>query len=215
MLHDVLEGWESRDKARAIMTAHGFGPDKRIKLKLSTRNLPTYRDASVILISQLKEIYIDAELDTVETGVWFAKIARGDYAVGVNELRRWHRPRLEVLAGAGADVLALETIPCLAEVEALLMERERLQSTGIGDGVAIPHTAVEEAETQAAALLLCPKGIDFESYLWGRRSVPAPSFFCGARLAVAGTAVAVATMAVTVTAVALRKGRHWEQQRSH
>ncbi len=48
-------------------------------------------------------------------------------------------------------------------VEALLLERERLQSTGIGDGVAIPHTAVEEAETQAAALLLLPKGIDFES----------------------------------------------------
>ena len=43
-------------------------PDKRLKLKLSTRNLPTYRDASVILISQLKEIFIDAELDLVETG---------------------------------------------------------------------------------------------------------------------------------------------------
>ena len=53
---------KSREKARAIMTAHGFGPDKPLKLKLSTRNLPTYRDASVILISQLKEIFIDAEL---------------------------------------------------------------------------------------------------------------------------------------------------------
>jgi peptide/nickel transport system substrate-binding protein len=42
---------KSREKARAIMVAHGFGPDKRFKLKLSTRNLPTYRDASVILIS--------------------------------------------------------------------------------------------------------------------------------------------------------------------
>jgi PTS system nitrogen regulatory IIA component len=30
-----------------------------------------------------------------------------------------------------------------AQVESLLLERERLQSTGIGDGVAIPHTAVE------------------------------------------------------------------------
>lgn len=48
-------------------------------------------------------------------------------------------------------------------VEALLAEREQLQSTGIGDGVAIPHTAVEEAESQAAALILCPQGIEFES----------------------------------------------------
>jgi homocysteine S-methyltransferase len=47
---------------------------------------------------------------------------RGDYGLTVQELREWHRPRLQVLADAGADVLALETIPCLAEAEALLAE---------------------------------------------------------------------------------------------
>lgn len=50
----------------------------------------------------------------------------GDYDIGVRELRRFHRPRLEVLAAAGADVLAIETVPCLAEVEALLAELELL-----------------------------------------------------------------------------------------
>jgi homocysteine S-methyltransferase len=50
----------------------------------------------------------------------------GDYDLDVAGLRRFHRPRLEVLACAGADVLALETLPCLAEVEALLLELERL-----------------------------------------------------------------------------------------
>ena len=39
-----------------------------------------------------------------------------------DELREWHRPRLEILADSGADVFALETIPCLAEAEALLEE---------------------------------------------------------------------------------------------
>ena len=39
-----------------------------------------------------------------------------------SELRAWHRPRLEVLASAEPDVLALETIPSLAEAEALLPE---------------------------------------------------------------------------------------------
>jgi homocysteine S-methyltransferase len=47
---------------------------------------------------------------------------RGDYDLSVTELRRWHRPRIELLAEAGADVIALETIPCLAEVEALVAE---------------------------------------------------------------------------------------------
>ena len=47
---------------------------------------------------------------------------RGDYDLSVTELRRWHRPRIELLAEAGADVIALETIPCLAEVEAVVAE---------------------------------------------------------------------------------------------
>ena len=47
---------------------------------------------------------------------------RGDYGVSVAELRAWHRPRLELLAEAGADLFACETIPCLAEAEALAAE---------------------------------------------------------------------------------------------
>ncbi len=51
---------------------------------------------------------------------------RGDYGLTVHQLREWHRPRLEILADAGGDVLAVETIPCLAEVEALLTEIQAL-----------------------------------------------------------------------------------------
>ena len=79
-------GSANREKARAVMAAHGFGPNNRLKLKLSTRNLPTYRDASVILISQLKEIYIDAELQLVETAQWVPKLIRRDYALAVSQV---------------------------------------------------------------------------------------------------------------------------------
>jgi PTS system nitrogen regulatory IIA component len=61
----------------------------------------------------------------------------------------------ELLAPAvGVDVQA---------VEQLLAEREQLQSTAIGDGVAIPHTAIDHTDARAAALLLCPKGLDFDA----------------------------------------------------
>ena len=42
--------------------------------------------------------------------------------VGIRELRAFHRPRMAVLAEAGADVLACETVPAAAEAEALLAE---------------------------------------------------------------------------------------------
>ncbi|MBO0883197.1 MAG: homocysteine S-methyltransferase, partial [Mycobacterium sp.] len=45
---------------------------------------------------------------------------RGRYGLSVAQLEAWHRPRLEVLADAGADVLALETIPDVDEAEALV-----------------------------------------------------------------------------------------------
>ncbi|VBA40862.1 Homocysteine S-methyltransferase [Mycobacterium attenuatum] len=45
---------------------------------------------------------------------------RGRYGLSVKALTSWHRPRLEVLAAAGADVLALETIPDVDEAEALV-----------------------------------------------------------------------------------------------
>ncbi|WP_244205406.1 homocysteine S-methyltransferase [Streptomyces bobili] len=45
---------------------------------------------------------------------------RGRYGLTVDELERFHRPRLEVLAAAGPDVLALETVPDAEEAEALL-----------------------------------------------------------------------------------------------
>ena len=53
---------------------------------------------------------------------------RGDYGLDVAGLRAFHRPRLEVLADAGADLLAVETVPCLAEVEAICAE---LDGTGL------------------------------------------------------------------------------------
>lgn len=45
---------------------------------------------------------------------------RGRYGLSVAALRRWHRPRLEILAAAGADVLACETVPDVDEAEALV-----------------------------------------------------------------------------------------------
>ncbi|MFG3658492.1 homocysteine S-methyltransferase [Streptomyces sp. NPDC047706] len=45
---------------------------------------------------------------------------RGRYGLTVRELERFHRPRLEALAAAGPDVLALETLPDTDEATALL-----------------------------------------------------------------------------------------------
>jgi peptide/nickel transport system substrate-binding protein len=74
----------NREQARKLMQKAGYGPDKHLAVKVSTRNLAEYRDPAVILIDQLKSIYIDGELDVVDTAQWFPKVARKDYALGLN-----------------------------------------------------------------------------------------------------------------------------------
>jgi len=73
----------NRIEARGIMQRLGYVPDKRLAVKVSTRDVPGYRDAAVIAISQLREIYIDGELEPIDTANWFPRVIRKDYTVGV------------------------------------------------------------------------------------------------------------------------------------
>jgi homocysteine S-methyltransferase len=90
-------------------------------------------DDTVTLLRRSVELAVNAR---AEAGVDGARVAasvgpygaaradgseyRGRYGLSVAQLADWHRSRLEVLADAGADLLALETIPDLDEAEALV-----------------------------------------------------------------------------------------------
>jgi peptide/nickel transport system substrate-binding protein len=75
---------KSRAEARSLMEKLGYGPDKHLAVTVSTRNLAPYRDPAVILIDQLKQIYIDGVLDPIDTTQWYPKLMRKDYTVGLN-----------------------------------------------------------------------------------------------------------------------------------
>jgi peptide/nickel transport system substrate-binding protein len=75
---------KNREQAREIMKKLGYGPDKRLPLKIATRGISLYKDPAVILASQLKEIWIDADVDIIETSQWFPRVARKNYSVGLN-----------------------------------------------------------------------------------------------------------------------------------
>src|SRR6476646_2662504 len=55
----------SRAEARKSMEKLGYGPNNRLQVTVATRNLAPYRDPAVVLIDQLKQIYIDADLKPV------------------------------------------------------------------------------------------------------------------------------------------------------
>jgi homocysteine S-methyltransferase len=72
-----------------------------------------------------------ANLVAASVGPYGAMLAdgseyRGDYGLSVADLVAFHRPRMEVLASAGPDLFALETVPDLREAEALLIALDGL-----------------------------------------------------------------------------------------
>ncbi|WP_204081263.1 homocysteine S-methyltransferase [Mycobacterium riyadhense] len=96
--------------------ARGIEPDEAVGLLRRSVELAT---------AARDEVAIDGLLVAASVGPYGAALAdgseyRGRYGLSVAALTRWHRPRLEILADAGADVLALETIPDVDEAEALV-----------------------------------------------------------------------------------------------
>jgi PTS system nitrogen regulatory IIA component len=81
---------------------------------------------------------------------------RRDTADGQNG--EFDKPRALTLL---ARMLASGAKVAPGDVERVLLEREQLQSTGIGEGVAIPHGALPQLDTQCASLLIVPEGLDF------------------------------------------------------
>ncbi|MCX4237232.1 homocysteine S-methyltransferase [Streptomyces ortus] len=80
---------------------------------------------------------------------------RGRYGLSVAELERFHRPRVEVLARARPDVLALETVPDADEARALVRAVRGLGvpawlSYSVADGRTRAGQPLEEAFAVAA-----------------------------------------------------------------
>ena len=88
---------KNRTEARRIMEKLGYGPDNRLKVKVSVRDLPFFRDPAVIMIDQLKEAYIDGELEMIDTANWLPKVIRKDYTVGFSAVGGRARPRQQPL----------------------------------------------------------------------------------------------------------------------
>jgi peptide/nickel transport system substrate-binding protein len=118
---------KNRAEAREIMSKLGYGPDKRIAIKVAARNIPAYRDPAVILIDQLKEIWIDGELEPIETANWFPKLARKDYQIGLNNTGSGvDDPDQQFFENYGCGSERNYTGYCNAELENLFIEQSTI-----------------------------------------------------------------------------------------
>lgn len=86
----------------------------------------------------------------------FLTLDRVDPSSGASSKKR-------VLEAIGA--LLASSTPGLTETKVFdkLLERERLGSTGLGQGIALPHARMEGVEQACGALIRLEEGIDFDA----------------------------------------------------
>src|SRR5690349_20150873 len=77
---------KSRAEAQNMMRSLGYGPDNRLNLKIVARNLPDFRDAASITADQLKNIWIDSEVEAVETANFLPKLIGSDFVVALTAI---------------------------------------------------------------------------------------------------------------------------------
>src|SRR6516165_1595731 len=97
---------KNRAEARQIMQKLGYGPGKSVPIKVSTRDLPPFRNTAVLLIDQLKQIDIDGELEIIDTSLYYPKILRKDFTVALNAQTSGPDPdpTLDLFYGCGSSL---------------------------------------------------------------------------------------------------------------
>ncbi|MFE7509785.1 homocysteine S-methyltransferase [Streptomyces sp. NPDC057540] len=138
-----------RAGARVLITSsyqatfEGFarrGAGREEAARLLTRSVELARTAGEAVG---EEVWVAASVGPYGAMLADGSEYRGRYGLTVGALERFHRPRIEVLAEAAPDVLALETVPDADEAEALLRAAE-----GCGVPVWLSYT-VEGGRTRA------------------------------------------------------------------
>jgi peptide/nickel transport system substrate-binding protein len=70
-------------EARKLMVELGYGPANLLRVKVTVQSVQAYRNWAAWALGELKQIYVTGELDVVELGNYYPRMARKEYAISV------------------------------------------------------------------------------------------------------------------------------------
>jgi len=115
---------KNREQARAIMEGLGYTAANPLKINVITRNTPSYRDPSVILLDQLGKIHIAAELEIIESAIYYNTITSKRFTIAMNVTgSAVDDPDQHFYENYACDSIRNYTGYCNREVEALFDEQ--------------------------------------------------------------------------------------------
>jgi len=78
------KGEEGKAQARKLLAEAGFGPANPLKFEMSTRAIAIYVDFASFVVSEFKQIGVDAALKQVDTAQWHPLATRREFQMAAN-----------------------------------------------------------------------------------------------------------------------------------
>jgi peptide/nickel transport system substrate-binding protein len=70
--------------ARQLLASAGYTASNPLRVEMVTRNLAIYRDMAAFVLSELKQVGVEATLRSIDTVEWYAIASRKDFQIGAN-----------------------------------------------------------------------------------------------------------------------------------
>ncbi|HEX6079736.1 MAG TPA: ABC transporter substrate-binding protein [Methylomirabilota bacterium] len=73
-----------RSQAKKLLAEAGFGPSNPLKVEIVTRAIAIYLDFAGFVVSDLKQVGVDATLKQIDTAQWHPMVTRREFQMGAN-----------------------------------------------------------------------------------------------------------------------------------
>ena len=117
---------QDKAQARQLLAEAGYGPGTPLKVTVSTRSSQLYVDVATWVVDQLRQVGIEGTLEIVESGVWFGRLARREFQIGINQTGvAPDDPDGNLFENYSCGSLRNYTDFCSKEVEALILQQSQ------------------------------------------------------------------------------------------
>ena len=78
------KGAEDKARAKKLLAEAGFGPSNPLKMEMVTRAIAIYIDFAAFVVSEFKNIGVEATLKQIDTAQWHPMATRREFLIGAN-----------------------------------------------------------------------------------------------------------------------------------
>ena len=171
---------DEKAKARALLSAAGFGPGKPLRVELLTRALPAFADVAAFVVNEFRSVGVEVSMRQVDTAQWYPLLTRGDFELGIDRTGIADDPDANFYENFTCGSPRNYSGYCDDKIAALIdQQSEQLDPAR---RIALVHTIQKKLEETAARPVLCWRLDYFAAWPYVKNLIPHQSIYSWGRM---------------------------------